>query len=685
MSSANQNKKGRPLELVFLFFFAAMFIIEIKYPPWNYYDLTHAAKKIPLFFGFFAYLNYNIYLYIGIPGLVLSLLLVMACFMLLRGKDEKLVYRFTVVCITILMLYSIGLAYIDSLFMDNKSLVGGKLGLLVVRALPGGIWRWLFMFAVMFTGTAIFFNYFLKKNLFQIIWEGLRKMSLAFEAKKQAMRNKRKTAPKTPKKPLKPPPVPPPQPPVDTGVKGGEQGQKPTIVEKKGDEAGTVRKGKRKIIIEIDEDSDADDNGVRVERPLPPTKPEPVDSDYDKSSDKKKGIKKGSEIEKVKLDLSPLYIEGPSPSSEVMGNLPTMPPTEQEDLDETAGYIEDKFRELGVALRIEPLGSGPFLSLYTIKPKTGVKVSQIMALDEDISIALERGPVRFDTSGEIGYPLVCEVPLKEHSTVYYRDILSHWSKERLADPCFVAGVNVMGAPVGVSFHSLPHLLVAGATGSGKSVFLNMVISHLTLSYSPSELRMVLMDAKQLELTPFNPLKHLACPVVTDVRRAERILERLIEAMDERYGFLKDKEYRSLAEYLEGCSESGERPELCYVVVVIDELADFMMTGGKVFMELVVRLAQKSRAVGIHLVVATQRPSVDIISGSVKANFSGRASFKVATGVDSRVILDSSGAEKLLGKGDMLFYMPGSQPRRLHGGMMTTSEIKSYTKWWEENY
>ena len=664
MARYKRKKSGHPLEFLLLVIFVIMTTIMFIYPPWNYYDFSHISKKIPLFFGFFAYLNHNIYTFLGVPGILLPILLAIVCFMLIRGYNERDIYRHTIVDLYILVSTSITFAFFDSLFLKSKYMLGGKLGMFVSGLIPQEIWRWPLLFVFLLITASIILKHFFNKNLFSILWNWLSELSLIFEEKRLAFSQRSNTMKSSdmriPQKRLShkdDPQVefdepPPPPKPIDN-------------------HSNTV-----KLVVEenIRKRSEAE-----LSEPAIAIKPseqviiEAISSGRGKTSNT------------FKLDLKPKKLKGQYPTLKDMGPMPTLPPSEEEDFHQTAKQIENKLREFNHSVNVEPFGSGPFLSIFKVKPKKGVKIIDLINRQDDISLALGRGEIRFDNRGDMEGVLLCEVPSLNRNTVYYRDIIEKNSDEGLKDPSFIVGVDIVGNPVPVSFIDLPHLLVGGATGSGKSVFLNMLISHLSLKYTPEQLRIILMDAKQLELTPYDSLPHLACPVVTDAATAENVLESLTLEMDDRYSLLNDFGHRNLTEYWNACKTDDIQPELCFTIVVIDELADLLMTGSKYLTDLLIRLAQKSRAVGIHLVVATQRPSVDVVSGLIKANFTSRIAFKVATDIDSKVILDIPGAKSLLGNGDMLFCMAGAPPRRLHSGFLTTKEVANYTKWWDEHY
>ncbi len=377
------------------------------------------------------------------------------------------------------------------------------------------------------------------------------------------------------------------------------------------------------------------------------------------------------------------------PSLELLD--PGAPPGSGPDHDSllmASKVLEKKLADFGVQASVETVRPGPVITLFELKPAPGVKINRIANLSDDLALALRALSVRIiapipgkDTVG-------IEIPNTQRETVFLRDILSaavyQESKSKLA---MALGKDSAGNPYVADLARMPHLLVAGATGSGKSVGVHAMLASLLFRASPREVRLLIVDPKMLELSVYNDIPHLLLPVVTEAKKAAVALRWAVQEMERRYRLMAEEGVRNLASYnkkiekrlkdLGGSppSEDENVEYLPFVVVVIDELADLMMVASKDVEESIARLAQMARASGIHLIVATQRPSVDVITGMIKANFPARIAYQVTTRVDSRTILDSMGAEALLGGGDMLFLPPGiARLERLHGSFVSEEEI-----------
>jgi len=351
------------------------------------------------------------------------------------------------------------------------------------------------------------------------------------------------------------------------------------------------------------------------------------------------------------------------------------------ELKDAAASLEQRLSEFGVQARVVAIHPGPVITRFDLQPAPGVKVSRIVALQDDLSLSMRAKSIRImaPIPGEAAVGV--EVPNARIKTVRIREVVESDSYKNSDSKLTMAlGVDTSGNPYTAKLNEMPHLLVAGTTGSGKSVCLNTILASILFRSTPQEVRLALIDPKKLELKMYVPLleQHLITPpgvkepVVTEPDGALKMLKSLELEMQMRYNKLSEKGNRSLEEY----NHNRDITKLPYIVLVIDELADLMMTAGGAIETPIARLAQMGRAVGIHLIVATQRPSVDVITGLIKANFPCRIAFQVATKVDSRTIIDCNGAETLLGRGDMLFLPPGSSiPMRLHGSLITTEEIE----------
>lgn len=349
------------------------------------------------------------------------------------------------------------------------------------------------------------------------------------------------------------------------------------------------------------------------------------------------------------------------------------------DITENIKILEETLESFGVKAKVVQVSRGPAITRYEVQPAPGVKVSRIVSLADDVALAMAAPDVRIEAPIPGKAALGIEVPNKEISVVHLRELLESKEFVRSPSPLTVAlGKGITGEVVVADLTQMPHLLIAGATGAGKSVCLNTMIISILYKTGPDTVKFVLIDPKVVELAAFNNIPHLACPVVTDAKKAAVTLRWLVREMERRYEALAVAGVRDITRYNSILKFGEEKQErLPYIVVVIDELADLMMVAPVDVEDAVCRLAQMARAAGIHLVVATQRPSVDVITGLIKANIPSRISFAVSSQVDSRTILDMAGAEKLLGRGDMLFFPVGSaKPVRLQGAYVSDREVEA---------
>ncbi|OEU70245.1 MAG: DNA translocase [Desulfovibrio sp. S3730MH75] len=363
--------------------------------------------------------------------------------------------------------------------------------------------------------------------------------------------------------------------------------------------------------------------------------------------------------------------------------------------------LENKTNSLAVCLKdfnidgeIQNVIPGPVVTMFEFKPAPGVKVSKIAGLTDDIALALKAIAVRIEAPIPGKDSVGVEIPNEERQVVYLREIFEADCFKNAKSPLTMAlGKDIQGEPVVADLIKMPHLLVAGATGAGKSVCLNGLLMSLLYRAGPDEVKLLLIDPKRIELAVYASLPHLVHPVVTDMALAKSALEWAVFEMDKRYQAMAKLGVRNIASYNEKLVKLGDDiPEdladlehMPFLVIVVDELADLMLTAGKDVEISIVRLAQLARASGIHIILATQRPSVDVVTGLIKANFPTRISFQVTSKHDSRTILDMGGAEKLLGRGDMLFKPSGAQLRRLHGALVEDDEIKLVVDFWKKKY
>ncbi|MFH0786735.1 MAG: DNA translocase FtsK, partial [Pseudomonadota bacterium] len=360
---------------------------------------------------------------------------------------------------------------------------------------------------------------------------------------------------------------------------------------------------------------------------------------------------------------------------------------QQQSLIMNSRLLEKKLKDFGVEGQVTEVSPGPVVTMYEFEPAAGVKISRITGLSDDLAMAMRAVSIRIVAPLPGKSVIGIEIPNSQRETVGLKDILSSQDfsgpKSKLT---LALGKDILGFPVVTNLAKMPHLLIAGATGTGKSVCLNALISSILFKARPEEVRFFFIDPKRIELLPYEGIPHLLHEVVTDAKMATRVLRWAIREMEDRYQKMADKGARNIDSYNQrllkekkGTSEKYPEEWLPYVVIVIDELADLMLVSSRDVEEYLTRLAQMARAAGIHLLLATQRPSVDILTGIIKANFPARISFQVSSKTDSRTILDANGAEALLGSGDMLFLPPGvSKLQRIHGAFVSEAEIKRLT-------
>ena len=347
----------------------------------------------------------------------------------------------------------------------------------------------------------------------------------------------------------------------------------------------------------------------------------------------------------------------------------------REELQENAEILRRKLADFEVDGRIVQVSPGPIITSYEFEPAAGVKVAQVVNLADDLALALKAASVRIVGPIPGRGTVAVEVPNDEWATVYLREIfVSAEFAESKGKLPLALGKDVNGMPVVADLTAMPHLLVAGATGSGKSVGLNAMICSILYKATPADVRFLMVDPKRLELSVYEGIPHLLAPVVTDAKEAAARLRWIVGKMDERYKALQARQVRNIEGYNKAVPAEEKLP---YWVVVVDELADLMMVSAGEVQTSLVRLAQIARAVGIHLIIATQRPSVDVVTGLIKANFPTRIAFQVASKVDSRTVLDGNGAEQLLGRGDMIYVPPGANKQlRVHGAWLSDDEVKA---------
>lgn len=359
-------------------------------------------------------------------------------------------------------------------------------------------------------------------------------------------------------------------------------------------------------------------------------------------------------------------------------------------IDENKDKLKQTFKSFGVNVDVKKASLGPTITKYEVQPAVGVKVSKIVNLADDLALALAAKDIRIEAPIPGKSFVGIEVPNKTISTVSFKDITEN-QKDKTHPLVVPLGKDVSGNIIEVNITKMPHLLIAGSTGSGKSVAINTIITGILMKAKPSEVKLILIDPKMVELNVYNGVPHLLIPVVTDARRAAGALQKAVTEMERRYKLFAETNHRNIGEYNDDVDEFNKTAEddakmekLPFIVVIVDELSDLMMVAGHEVEAAIVRLAQMARAAGLHIIIATQRPSVDVITGLIKANIPSRMAFAVSSGIDSRTILDSVGAEKLLGRGDMLFQPIGkSKPVRLQGAYISEHEVENVVKFVSE--
>ena len=354
-------------------------------------------------------------------------------------------------------------------------------------------------------------------------------------------------------------------------------------------------------------------------------------------------------------------------------------------LTDIATKLQKTLYSFGVQAKVENVSVGPAITRYELKPAEGVRVSKIANLADDIALNLAAETIRIEAPIPGKQAVGIEVPNTEKETVHFRDVVeSNEFQDSKSKLSVALGKDVAGSMAIADIAKMPHALIAGATGSGKSVCINTIIASIIYKAKPSEVKFVMVDPKVVELSVYNGIPHLLIPVVTDPKKAAGALAWAVQEMDNRYNLFAQKGVRDLKGY-NALAEKEQTGKLPQIVIIIDELADLMMVAAKEVEDSICRLAQKARAAGMHLIIATQRPSVDVITGIIKANIPSRIAFAVSSQVDSRTILDQVGAEKLLGKGDMLFYPSGApKPTRIQGAFVSDEEVEKIVSFVKTN-
>lgn len=381
-----------------------------------------------------------------------------------------------------------------------------------------------------------------------------------------------------------------------------------------------------------------------------------------------------TEVENHAYELPPLHILKQPKQTDQSG--------EYELIHANAAKLERTFQSFGVKARVTQVHLGPAVTKYEVHPDVGVKVSKIVSLSDDLALALAAKDIRIEAPIPGKSAIGIEVPNSEVAMVSLREVLEAKQYEKPESKLLIGlGRDITGEAVLAELNKMPHLLVAGATGSGKSVCINGIITSILMRAKPHEVKLMMIDPKMVELNVYNGIPHLLAPVVTDAKKASQALKKVVNEMERRYELFSHTGTRNIEGYNDyvqriNLEEGEKQPLLPYIVVIVDELADLMMVASSDVEDSITRLAQMARAAGIHLIIATQRPSVDVITGVIKANIPSRIAFAVSSQTDSRTILDMGGAEKLLGRGDMLFLPVGaSKPIRVQGAFLSDNEVE----------
>ena len=364
------------------------------------------------------------------------------------------------------------------------------------------------------------------------------------------------------------------------------------------------------------------------------------------------------------------------PSVDLLHDIDTDKGIDNDEIREKAEIIEETLESFGIEGEVVQIDVGPTVTCYELKPQRGVKVSKIVNLADDLSLSLATSGIRIEAPIPGKSHVGIEVANDTKEMVGFKEIISSASfiKSKSAIP-FAMGKSISGEVIVSAIEKMPHLLVSGATGSGKSVCINTIIMSILYKHSPDEVKLLLIDPKVVELSVYNGIPHLIMPVITDPKKAASSLFWAISEMEKRYKLFEEHHVRDIKGYKKASETDESMENLPYIVVIVDELSDLMMTAASEVEDYITRLAQKSRACGIHLIIATQRPTVDVITGTIKANIPSRISFAVTSQIDSRTILDAQGAEKLLGKGDMLYLSSDAmKPVRIQGAFVSDDEV-----------
>lgn len=424
-------------------------------------------------------------------------------------------------------------------------------------------------------------------------------------------------------------------------------------------------------------DSSVDDN---IEQPavvVEPVKVENIDDDVPIVRQPPKIVSNAPEEVPDEVIINSVNTNYQLPSINLLNTVKNVNNRENETkAKENIVELEKVLKDFDIVGKIVQVNIGPTVTQYELEIKAGTKVSKLLSIQREIALALAAKDVRIQAPIPGKNTIGIELPNKVNSSVSFKEVLSKMPEVNEKNLLAVGlGKDIMGKVKWMEINTTPHLLVAGATGSGKSVCMNCIITSILMRTKPDQVKLVMVDPKKVELSMYNGVPHLLCPVVTDPKKASVALKNIVIEMERRYDVFERTKNKNIKGYNDFCESNPEYPKMPYIVVIIDELADLMLVAAKEVEDSIMRITQMARAAGIHLIVATQRPSTDVITGVVKANIPSRISFAVSSSIDSRTILDSTGAEKLFGKGDMLFLPMGeSSPTRIQGAFVSEQEI-----------
>jgi len=659
MNMVAQNKNtdvGRRREILGILVMAMSLLILlalVSYHPGDYPN-SGSPVQVKNWLGLAgAWISYTLYVYtIGYPCLILPFLLFLLGWNIFLQREFKPFFRFSLYILALGIFLSTAFALPEAVSEE-----GSKFGFRLSGLLGGFFAERLSHYLGVVGSIVVLFTFLLLilvsatswsmrnallgfKEEFDVLFQGLKKVSK--KSSDLMTKKKKKMGPVT---------------------EMGRSGEEPV-----------VEKGPEKPPIQIP---------GQPEKLETPSQRREVTIEPEGKSDQAPSLKQDS-TPPGKYELPPLDLLVSAPEKEMH--------VDRADLEKKAYFLEEKLKEFDIKGNVVGIQPGPVITRFEIRPAPGVKISRFVSCQDDLALVLQAQRVRVVAPIPGKAAVGIEIPNEEPSLVTLRDVIASKAFHRSSSKLTLAlGQTIEGHPYVTDLAQMPHLLVAGATGSGKSVCLNTIIASILYRAKPSEVKLVLIDPKKLELTPYKKLRHhhlttredLNEEVLTTVNNAVTALRSLEIEMEKRYRILAKAGVRNLDDYNRALKEGkiakadGEDPKpLPYIVLVVDELADLMVMGAREVEEPIARLAQMSRAVGIHLILATQRPSVDVITGVIKANFPSRIAFQMAAKPDSRTVLDRNGAEKLLGRGDMLFLHPReAEPLRIHGAFVSTEEIQ----------